>query len=500
MRQGKLSILALTLLMFLGCQSKETELVWNKSFYLIGTQSSPRATDLNGDGVKDVVLGAGRAEMAGTKQGVLALDGATGELLWQHPAPAHVVGSATFYDVTEDGVADVFIGGRGSFLMAIDGKSGEELWRYVYQYADDPILQYARYNFYNSSLIPSGDEGRPPYLLTVNGGNWNAPAGDSSDRHPGVLMLFDLESGEIVAADTMPDGKESYMSPVCFQQPGDQQVQILFGTGGETMGGHLFLARLNDLLTGSLSNAKALVTEHGHGFIAPPAVVDLTEDGWYDIVSASHAGKITAIDGKNLHTLWSHQEMGVETNNTPAIGYFTGDQIPDVFVVLDEGIWPAYGKAHQVMLDGASGNVAFRDSLGCFVVSSPVIYDIDHDGYDDALFNTNNFDCNFRYSEDTLSPNQISSQLIALDFRRAKHQVIDESKGFKNIFSTPWIGDLDADQYLDIVYAECYNPQDLQKFLGMRLKRISSSIEMSQPPRWGEYGGNQGRSVFPISD
>ncbi|NND05014.1 MAG: hypothetical protein HKN87_01425, partial [Saprospiraceae bacterium] len=488
-----------SLLLFFGfqsCHQKETALTWNKSFYRIGTQSSPRATDLNGDGVKDIVLGAGRAEMAGTKQGVLALDGSNGEVLWQHPAPAHVVGSATLYDVTGDGVDDVFIGGRGSFLMAIDGKTGQELWRFVYRYTEDPILQYTKYNFYNSALTPVVEEGAQPYLLAVNGGNWNAPAGDSSDRHPGVLMLFNLTSGEIVAADTMPDGQESYMSPVCFQQPGDEQVHIIFGTGGETISGHLYATTLDDLLLGDVSNASILVAESGHGFIAPPAVVDLNGDGWYDVVSVSHGGKITATDGRDFSTIWSHWEVGVESNNVPAIGYFTGDAVPDILVVLDEGIWPAYGKVHQVMLDGRSGKIAHRDSIGCFVVSSPVVYDIDHDGYDDAIFNTNNFDCRFRYSDDSLSPVEISTQLIAFDFRLSRHQIIDESKGFKNIFSTPWIGDLDGDDYLDLIYAECYNPQDLQRFLGMRLKRISSGIQMRSAPRWGEYGGRDGAGIF----
>jgi hypothetical protein len=41
--------------------SKEkSELIWNKNLPVIGSQSSPRTTDLNKDGVLDIVMGAGK--------------------------------------------------------------------------------------------------------------------------------------------------------------------------------------------------------------------------------------------------------------------------------------------------------------------------------------------------------------------------------------------------------------------------------------------------------
>ena len=151
-----------------GCVKKESELAWNQSFFRIGSQSSPRTADLNRDGVLDIVMGAaGNGEMAQTEQGVLAIDGQTGELIWQQAANASVVGSASFQDVNSDGVPDVFIGGRGSFLTALDGETGEELWKYHYNFANDSILQYAWYNFYNSVWVPDQNGDGLKELLTI---------------------------------------------------------------------------------------------------------------------------------------------------------------------------------------------------------------------------------------------------------------------------------------------------------------------------------------------
>jgi len=158
----------------ISCEDKKTELSWERNFSLIGSQSSPRATDLNNDGVKDIVIGAGKSELDSTPD-----------------------------DVNQNG---------------------------------------------------------HPELLTINGGNWEAQPNTSEDRYPGVLMLIDAKDGTVIAADTMPDGKESYMSPIAYKQPGSDKLNILFGTGGETIGGSLYLTSLEDVLKEDLKSAKKLVT------------------------------------------------------------------------------------------------------------------------------------------------------------------------------------------------------------------------------------------------
>jgi len=106
------------------CGKKKSTVVWNEDISITGSQSSPRTADLNDDGVLDIVMGAGRNEYQRSEQGILAFDGKTGKLLWQHEAPDQVYGSATFYDINNDGTKDVFIGGRSPNFKALNGKQG----------------------------------------------------------------------------------------------------------------------------------------------------------------------------------------------------------------------------------------------------------------------------------------------------------------------------------------------------------------------------------------
>lgn len=469
--------------------------MWTEDLPVIGSQSSPRAVDLNEDGVLDIVMGAGKNEYQPSEQGVVAFDGKTGKILWQQDATDQVYGSATFYDVTGDGVEDIFIGGRSPNFKALNGKTGEVLWQYVYaKHEHDSILQYARYNFNNSVLVPDQNNDGLMDLLTVNGGNSMAEPGKEDKRYPGVLMVFDSKNGTIIAADTMPDGKESYMSPLCFAQPGSNEYSIVFGTGGETIDGHLYTVSLSDFMNQELKRAKIIASEVGHGFIAPPSVVDLSGDGYFDIVAISHGSTAIAIDGRDHKVLWTKSIKNTECSNSLAVGYFTGDDIPDLFTFVSQGLWPYSTGSLQVMLDGKDGRVAYLDSMGCTGFSSPVIYDLNNDGIDEAIISINEFDCSVGFTG--TAPQTIKNKLLTIDFQKRSSQVIDEITGFKNIFSTPWIGDLDGDGYLDVVHCQYYHHSLLLSFLGMRIKRIDMPIRIKSAPVWGAYMGSRGDGIF----
>ena len=485
----------LSLIILTSCSvKKKSELVWDKNFYQIGSQSSPRAADLNNDGVLDIVMGAGLNEFQKSDHGVIALNGKSGELLWKQEAPDQVYGSATFYDVTGDGISDVFIGGRSPHFKALDGKNGDILWEYHYTYESDSILKHARFNFNNSVLVPDQNGDGLQDLLTVNGGNAKADPNSEKNRYPGVIMIFDSKTGNIIASDTTPDGKESYMSPLCFSRPGENDFSIIFGTGGETISGNLYVAKISDLVNRKLSNAKVIASESGHGFIAPSSLADITQDGYLDIVAISHGSTVYAVDGKNYKQLWERTIKNTECSNSFAVGHFTDDDVPDFFTFVSKGQWPnSYGTL-QVMLDGNDGRIAYVDSIGCTGFSSPVVYDLNHDGLDEAIISINEFDCSLGFAGK--SPRDIENKLIAIDFKKKSFNVIDQSKGFKNIFSTPWIGDIDDDGYLDIVHCQYFNQMDLLSFLGMRIKRIDTPIQMRKSSPWGAYMGSHGDGVF----
>ena len=67
----------------------------NWQFFIdsIPTLSSPRACDLNNDGVKDIVFGGG-TDGVYSNNGIMAVNGHDGTLLWKRPARNEVFGSA----------------------------------------------------------------------------------------------------------------------------------------------------------------------------------------------------------------------------------------------------------------------------------------------------------------------------------------------------------------------------------------------------------------------
>lgn len=103
---------------------------WTRQFPGVGTFSSPRTVDLNGDGVADLVLGAGREEFKACDSAVIALDGSDGRMLWHLGAVDQIFGSPDFMDINGDNVADVFIPGRSTEFFAIDGKRGSIIWKF----------------------------------------------------------------------------------------------------------------------------------------------------------------------------------------------------------------------------------------------------------------------------------------------------------------------------------------------------------------------------------
>lgn len=487
-------LMPVLVLQYCAQRKKKSEVVWDQNFSRIGSQSSPRATDLNADGVLDIIVGAGQNEYQHSAQGILALDGKTGNILWQQQAEDQVYGSATCYDINGDGVADIFIGGRSPHFRALDGKSGKILWEYQYRDSLDPVMRHVRFNFNNSILVPDQNADGLMDILTTNGGNSKAGPYSTDNRFPGVLVLFESKTGKVLAADTMPDGRETYMSPLCFTPPGGHEPVIIFGTGGETLSGNLYKATLSDLLGKKLSRATVLASEQGHGFIAPPVAADINGDAYPDIVAISHGSTVIAIDGKRDAILWRKNIPSTESSNSFAVGYFTDDDVPDFFTFVSRGQWPNSTGSLQVLFDGRDGRIAFMDSIGCTGFSSPVAYDIDHDGRDEAILSVNVYDCALGFTGK--SPREIENRLIAINFRTNTIQTIDQQRGFKNVFSTPWIGDMDDDGYLDIISCQYFHYGDLLHFMGMRVKRIDTPIRMRGEVRWGSYMGSRGDGLL----
>ena len=474
------------LVCFILCLSQaNAQNTWSKRFSGLGTFSSPRVTDLNGDGVSDIIVGAGREEFQSCDSAIMALDGNTGELIWKVSARDQIFGSASLKDISGDGVMDIFIGGRSAELICVNGSTGEVIWRFTP--AESPKKEW--FNFYNPQFIPDQNNDGVEDILISNGGDVLAEPYDPN-RPAGQLVIFDSTNGDVISRAIMPDGKETYMSVSILPGQTDGFKNVVYGTGGETLGGNLYVTTIAEIMAGDLSGSIRLDSSATKGFIAPPVWADINKDGIHDIIANAVDGRLLAFDGKDHHAIWKVGMPNTEAYSSIAIGHFNSDDIPDFFVSYAQGIWPNLYWSKQFMANGATGKIEFLDSAGYYQTSTPVVVDLNNDNIHEALLSVNYhaYDDNGQRSNHNL--------LAIVDFVEKKMVELNVKNDGHNISSTPWIGDLDQNGYLDIVYCHGTNPTETYSFDGMQVNRIDTNVPIYSPIKWGAYMGSEYNGIY----
>lgn len=471
---------------------------WETSIPEIGSASSPRAIDLNNDSIKDIVVGGGGEEFAATNCAVIALDGKDGSVLWKVKGRNQVIGSAVFKDITQDGIPDVFIGGRSAILYAINGASGNLIWEFLPDYKGiDPFNDSTILNFFTPQFIPDVNSDQVDDLLIAYGGFVKAKPEDV-DRPTGSLMVINTMNGSILAQDTMPDGLETYMSPIIHDFECNKNLSIIFGSGGETISGHLYKVSLQDLLNNDLSNATVLDSGKGKGFIAPPALADVNQDGIQDIIANAVNGRMVCIDGSSNKILWEATlGSGYEVYTTPAPGNFLGnDSTPNFFANFGYGIWPDTEFAVSILVDGKNGEIVMKDMLGTFQYASPVIFDFTRDGREDVLVAINLRTTSGFAANTTMT---YHNQMKVYDLKDNVVFPFDKEKIGSNLGSTPLLTDLDEDGRLDLIYCYMRDSANFYSFKELRIERVETNIKITSPIQWGGYMGTDYSGVYRSS-
>jgi outer membrane protein assembly factor BamB len=464
---------------------------WELALQNTATSSSCHAVELTGDDVMDIVIGAGSIEHEATKNGVLAINGHTGKLIWNVPCRDQVVGTAIFMDVTGDGIKDVFIGGRKNQLWCINGANGTIIWEHMkslegFDPKDKRIL-----NFFNPQFIADQDNDNFQDIIISFGGYVHAKAGDN-DRPPGSIMILSSKTGKILSKSDMPDGKETYFSPVVYDFKNDKDPFVIFGSGGETISGNLYIIRLSSLLTGNIASAKKLADGIYNGFISPPILIDITKDDVKDIVVNSFDGRMMAFDGKTFDLLWSIK-LGYKIATFSALApvEMNGDGIMDFFGSYGEGIWNDYRGTVQVVVDGKTGKELIRYHIGTFQYASPLVADFTKDGNDDVLLHTNSTVLSKTQKDDQGASIPIySNKLTVFDLHNNKIFNLGNTFEGSNLLSTPLLIDLDSDGTLDILHTRQANKNDIYSSEKLIITRKEINLKLEKPLTWGAYLGS----------
>ena len=196
---------------------------------------------MNRDGIVDVLVAEGTSSC---HFNILALDGLTGKTVWEASTTFDPFALRCEVDVDGDEMVDCLAAGRQSGFTAFSGLDGSVLWH------RDSRLAYPRYNFYYPLLAPDLDFDGIPDLINIHGGDTTYR---DSDRHrsPAFLVALSARTGrQLMEPVPVPDGHESYMSPVLFHH-GREELgdMILVGTGGETLPGSLWAVTMDSLKT-----------------------------------------------------------------------------------------------------------------------------------------------------------------------------------------------------------------------------------------------------------
>ena len=447
---------------------------WSAYLDTSTTFSSARAADLTNDGVLDLVIGGG-LDGAPESNGVNAINGVDGSVLWNFYTEEEIFGSAQIMDITNDNVPDVFIGGRYAEFYAIDGSTGNMLWEF-FPYAPTQAVDSGWFNFYNPQFIPDQNSDGVEDILVANGGNHALPPWDTL-RDPGMLMILDAMTGSVIAMDTMPDGEETYCSPTVYEHDGI--LQIIYGSGGENDKGSLWRTTIADLMADNLENSTQLASDPTLGFIAPTSIADMNDDGDLDIINLAYDGTVRCFDGSNNALLWQVDNPGTESSAGPTIGNFIGDATPDVFGVVYKGAAPTFTEFYQILIDGATGNVVWKDSLGSMHYGSSSAVDLDLNGRDEAIVSLN-------YHNGT----SFSHQVLSIDFQNDVVTPMSPVEAGVNLATTVLVEDLDNNGFLDFVYgyrADSLNPMGDKGFYVKCLEGTNAI-----PPVGIAWGGYQG--------
>jgi outer membrane protein assembly factor BamB len=449
------------------------------------TTSSPSLADLDGDGVLDVVFGTGvdrvrraASRMLFTEQPaisghVVAVSGATNQVLWQTPNPRDAFTTPRFAQLNGDQVPDVVMGGREGVLTAFDGTNGAVLWRVQgAQLARTPWP----YCFFTPAVVADANgDGVADLVASYGGNDMRLP---EDPRDPGFLAVISGADGRVLKVQMLPDSSETYASPIVYRRR-DGAEWVLIGTGGETHGGAEYRAPVASLLDGTFpARVERLLQLGAKGVIAPPTLVELTGDGELDVVISTFDGRLAAVDGATGKALWQREDRNEEAYHQPAVVRLATDGRLGLFVSRGLGAFPRYlGSVHRLH-DAADGRVLHEYRDPHYPAGAPLAVDLTGDGVDEPIFFSTRF------------PSTQGGKIHVLHLP-SKKLVVHDVEG--NYWSTPVVADLRTRGALELIGLSwrAAAGTSARPDLKWQLLRLDLSAKAPAFRGWAAYMGTQ---------
>ena len=369
---------------------RQSRVQWSREFFPSYTESTLEVQDMNRDGVMDVIMAqlSQRTYVDGyavcprkrdlckenfgfspCRVRLLAMSGTTGKVIWDTWTDLEIFAIRCSHDLNRDTLPDCVVAGRAGTFAALNGRDGSILW------SIDRSILYPKYNFYFPLMVDDLDGDGVVDLINIHGGD-GSYEDDQHNRSPGFLIVVSGRTGQkLMERLQMPDGRESYTSPVLFSHPSGSPV-VVFGTGGETISGSLWAVTLaslkerishhrklhqtatqqyrpnlhfydlncyNDVLLdkrrpkysaifnkkkqystdgcsnwGSIApiwNTESLCMYElvsGNSMIQPPTIVDVTGDGKKDLVVTQFGDRTLVFNGATGNTVWDLKLPGTQ--------------------------------------------------------------------------------------------------------------------------------------------------------------------------------------------
>lgn len=329
-----------------GASKLKVDSLW---FPSSGSESCIRLIDINADGLDDVIVAVTEVTAitnqikndqnrsafcqslhveepcSGTVYGIRGYDFT---ILWSFRIKESIFELVCdLIDINNDGYRDCIGAGRQATVVAFDPRHGKVLW-------DSTKIKsrHVLWNFYNPLLLSIDvDHDGMNDLLISHGGNPTIPS-DQHKREAGCLLILSSRDGSQIGEPFwMPDGKETYMSPVLYDES-----TVLFGTGGETVSGGLYSISIENIIQQN-NHYVTLVESSKKGIMVPPIILDIDHDDINDILVSCFDGTLELIHGKTMKPLWTRSFDGFEFYASPAPGDFNGDSFVDFMVILNHG-------------------------------------------------------------------------------------------------------------------------------------------------------------------